>query len=172
MRQAIVTLKLVPERIWRAGCVFASRCRLRIVAISCVLAAWAILTPELVHAGIVTEFTARPHCQVFDGFDVSLGDDSLGTAAPATSDERSTPGNQPADDSENKEVPKNDSGFDLAGGGTTSAPASPVGPVAPAILATASFKVAASIAVRRIRILQDLAVDSPAPLGLLDPPKA
>jgi hypothetical protein len=166
MREAIATLKPVPERISLTGRGLAWRSRLRLVAIGFFAAACAALMPDMAHAGIITGFTTGPQSQVSDGFEVSLNDDDPGAnaPAPATPQERSAPGNH--------DVPQVEPGLDLVGGGTTSAPVTSGGPVAPAILAAAALEVAASDAVRRIWLMQDLAVDSPVPLGLLDPPKA
>jgi hypothetical protein len=167
MREAVTTPAFDPERSSLAGRRSARSGWLRLVSIGLVVAAFATLAPEVGHAGTIVGFSTAPQSPVPDGIEASLDQDlnpGAGTSVPAKSQDLPAP--------EKQEVPQVDTGWDFAGGGTTSAPAPTGGASAPPALTAATLEMSSSAQVRRIRLQEDLALDSPPPLGLLDPPKA
>jgi|GEM_PF-3212912 len=69
------------------------------------------------------------------------------------------------------EVQRNDAGLDSSSGAGTSAPVPSTGSAAQAGLVATAVQFSSSGASRRIRLIEDLVLESPSPLGLLDPPK-
>jgi len=156
------------KRLSRAGCRFSCRGGLRIVAIGLFAAVVSTLAPSPSDAGIVIGYDrgrlTELQCPVYEESE-SLCDVSGSGAGPSSHQ-------CPAPQKQQHEVPQIDPDAGLGEGGTSSTPAPSGGSSAPVAVVTDLEEVTTCALVCRIRMLEDLILDSPAPLGLLDPPKA
>jgi hypothetical protein len=96
----------------------------------------------------------------------------IGLGAVASPDRPAFPEQQQEPGKQQPEVPQVDPAMDFEEGGTGPAPTPAGGFSVPAAVVTTGVVVTDAAHMHRIRILEDLILDSPSPLGLLDPPKA
>jgi hypothetical protein len=148
-------------------------------AIGLCVAVIATLLPSLSYAGMIFEFDAghiaNSQPVVSEAFAESLSEGlAAGSGALKASDQPALETQQQEPENRHQKVPRVEPAMDLDEGDTTSssAPIPGGGSSAPAAVATDAVVVATAAHMHLIRILEDLILDSPSPLGLLDPPKA
>jgi len=148
---------------------------MRQASIGMAIAALALLAhAKEIQAGTIAGFATSSQIglrgQGLGEFGLAICDDAIcceDQAAPSSAPQlpqRQVP-------QERQDVQKNDAGLDASSGAGTSAPVHSGGSAAQAGLAGTAMQFSSSAASRRIRLIEDLVLESPSPLGLLDPPK-